>query len=108
MKQRHRRKPGSHQPLVTGVAWYTSSEWARVKATAVDRERFEASFEEWSAMAEKALSDLRKSGVTAQKCLIDADELRNWCAEKGVENDASSRARFVSEKLRSQDHAGGA
>jgi hypothetical protein len=93
--------------VVTGVAWYTSSEWARVKATAVDPERFEASFDDWVAMAEKALVDLRKAGLAAQKCLISANELGNWCAEKGVENDAAGRARFVSEKLNSTSHAGG-
>jgi len=94
--------------MVTGVAWYTSSEWARVKATALDPERFEASFEEWFAMAEKALADLRKAGVDAQKYLVSAQELREWCAEKGVSNDAAARSRFVSEKLRSHSHAGGA
>jgi hypothetical protein len=99
---------GNQQPLVTGVAWYTSSEWARVKATAVDPERFEVSFEEWVAMAEKALADIRKAGVAAQKCLIDADEFREWCVAKGVQNNAAARAEFVSEKVRSHGHAGGA
>lgn len=107
-KPRRRKAPERRQPLVTGVAWYTSSEWARVKATAVDPDRFEASFDEWVAMAEEALADLRKAGVAAQKCLINADELREWCAAKRVSNDAAARAHFVSEKLRSQSHAGDA
>jgi hypothetical protein len=103
-----RESPAKRQPLVTGVAWYTSSDWARVRATAVDPDRFEASFDDWVAMAEKALADLRQAGVAAQKCLVDAEELREWCAAERVSNDAAARARFVSEKLRSHSHAGGA
>jgi hypothetical protein len=102
-----RHNPENQQPLVTGVAWYTSAEWPRVKATAVDPERFEGSFDEWVAMAEKVLADIRKAGVAAQKCLVNADELREWCAEKGVANDAAARARFVSEKVKSHSHDGG-
>jgi hypothetical protein len=91
-----------------GVAWYTSSEWSRVKAAAVDPERFEASFEDWLAMAEGTLVTLRKAGVAAQKCLVGADELRAWCLENGLENNAAARARFVSEQLMPRNHTGGA
>jgi hypothetical protein len=94
--------------MITGVAWYTSSDWSRVKATAVDPERFEATFEEWVAMANEALAKLKNSGVVAQKYLIDADDFLGWCKEKGIENDAAARARFVSERLRSGRHPGGA
>ena len=103
-----RYRSDSRQLLVTGVAWYTSSEWARVKAAAVDPDRFEATFAEWEAMAEKALADLRKAGLLAQKCLVTAEELEKWCVTQGTRNDAAARARFVSEKLRSGVHAGGA
>ena len=58
-------------------------------------------------MAEGTLANLRTAGVVAQKCLINADELRAWCQEKGVENDAGARARFVSEQLMSRNRASG-
>ena len=91
----------SRRTVITGMAWYTPSEWARVKTTAVDPERFEATFAEWEAMAEGGLAELRKAGLLAQKCLIDAAELEKWCAARGARNDAAARAEFVSEKLRS-------
>lgn len=94
--------------MVTGVAWYTSSEWARVRATAVDQERFEASFDEWLAMAEKALADLQRAGVRAQKYPINAEQFLQWCAAQRLNNDAAARSRFVAEKLRSDSDAGGA
>jgi hypothetical protein len=59
-------------------------------------------------MAEQALIDLRKAGIVAERCLVKADELREWCLAKGVENDAGARARFVSEQLRSRNRGSGA
>jgi len=104
----HRQNAGRRRSPVTGVAWYTESEWSRVRSTTIDPDRFEASFGEWSAMAEKALVDLRKAGIVAEKCLINADELHAWCLAKGIKNDAGARARFVSEQLSSRNRGSGA
>lgn len=71
-----------------------------MKATALDPERFEATFEEWVAMANQALANLKNAGVVAQKFLIDAEAFRTWSQENGVANDAATRARFVTEQIR--------
>lgn len=84
------------QPLPTvAVAWYTESEWARVKATATDPERFEASFKEWQAMAEDAVADIRKAGVVLEKYFIKADQLLAWCMLHNLENNSDARTEFV-------------
>ena len=103
-----RQSAENRGPLVTGVAWYTPSEWSRVKATAADPERFEATFDDWVAMANEALAKLKNAGVDAQKALIDADEFLAWCQDNSLRNDAATRARFVTEQLRSRNNASGA
>lgn len=101
--RRLRKKKRDRTRIVTGVCWYTESQWVRVKKTATDPERFEATFDEWSAMAEDALLELRKAGIIPVKVLIDPDEFSAWCKGKSKRNNASARARYVSEQLRRAD-----
>jgi len=102
------RKPTLHQrlkakkrsqTLVIGLTWYTEETWAQVKATATDPECFEDTFEKWKAMAIAARREFQRSGVRALECQIIPDELSAWCALHGQENNSTSRAEFVSEKL---------
>ena len=85
-----------------GVSWYTESEWAKVKATAEDAERFEPTYVEWVAMVEEGMVKMRQAGIAPEKVLITADELLVWCRLTGKTNNGSNRAQFVSEKLRNQ------
>lgn len=101
--QRRRQKKHDRKRIVTGVCWYTESQWARIKETATDPERFEATYEEWSAMAEGELLHLSKAGIIPAKVLIDPDEFFAWCKEKSRPNDASARAEYVSRQLRRAD-----
>jgi len=90
-----------------GVAWYTESEWALVKAAATDPERFEATYEEWVQMAEKSLLNFLAAGIVPNKEFISANELLAWCLAHGKKNDSGARAQFVSEKG-SKRHQSGA
>ncbi|MFA6972533.1 MAG: hypothetical protein WC208_14210 [Gallionella sp.] len=96
--QRLRAKKRS-QSLLIGVTWYTEESWAQVKATAADPECFEASFQKWKAMAIKAQREFLRSGVRAIGYHIIPQEFFAWCALNSQENNATSRAEFVSEKL---------
>jgi hypothetical protein len=93
-------------PTVIGVTWYTEAEWARVKATAADPDRFEATFAEWEAMATESLLSLMRGGITLEKVFVSAEEFEAWRKASSKDNDASSRAEFVSERLRSQHGSG--
>jgi len=101
-----RRQDSASQGSAVGVAWYTSSEWSRVKAAAADPERFEDSFEEWVVIAEDALVQLQRAGLSAEKFLVDADELAKWCVDNRLENNSSARAGFVSEQLQARNRDG--
>lgn len=102
------RKPTLHQrikaksrslSLLVGVTWYNEASWAEVKATAIDPECFEDSFEKWKAMAVKARREFQRSGVRALVCLIDPQEFADWCALNGQDNSATARAEYVSAVL---------
>ena len=88
---------GSAEQLQVGVGWYTAEEWRKVKASAKDPERFEATFEEWLAMAEESLAQFRANGINAERSYVVASELLAWCLVKGKANEALSRAEFVSQ-----------
>ncbi|UCV15504.1 hypothetical protein [Quatrionicoccus australiensis] len=87
------------QSLVIGVTWYTEETWARVKATATDPDCFEDSFAKWKAMAVAARRNFQRSGVLALECQIVPEEFSAWCLANNQENNSTSRAEFVSEKL---------
>jgi hypothetical protein len=101
-----RRHDSASQAPAVAVAWYTSSEWSRVKAAAADPERFEDSFEEWLVIAEDALVKLRSGGMSAERFFVNADELAKWCVENRLENNSSARARYVSEQLQARKRDG--
>ncbi|MEP7298356.1 MAG: hypothetical protein ABI702_19400 [Burkholderiales bacterium] len=92
--------------MQVGVGWYTKSEWAKVKAAAVDTERFEETYAEWIQMAELALVELQATGVFAERSYIKATELLAWCLAHNKPNDGASRAEFVSEQERKNQEAG--
>ena len=91
------------QSLVIGVTWYTEETWAQVKASATDPECFEDSFPEWKAMAVAARRNFQRSGVLALECQIIPAEFFAWCALNKQENNSTSRAEYVSEKLSATD-----
>lgn len=87
------------QLLIVGVTWYTEETWAQVKATATDPKCFEESFQRWKAMAIAARSEFQRSGVRAVECQIIPYDFFAWCVLNSQDNNATSRAEFVSEKL---------
>ena len=92
-----RKKNLRRQPPSLGVCWYTEAAWSRIKAEAVDPERFEATYAEWAAMADAALDDLIKTGLQPVKVLVEANAFKAWCVAHNKPNDAASRAAFVAE-----------
>jgi hypothetical protein len=107
LKQRLRAQRLTRASPVVGVAWYSADQWADVRASATDAERFESSYSEWLKMAEDALRDLELAGMTPVKVLVKASELAAWCLVHGKPNNAGARAQFTSEKMGSRSDADG-
>jgi hypothetical protein len=87
------------QALLIGVTWYTEETWAQIKATATDPNCFESSFEKWKTMAVKAQREFLRSGIHAIQCHLIPEDFFAWCTLNNQENNATSRAEYVSEKL---------
>ena len=87
------------QTLLIGVTWYTEETWDLVKASASDPEVFEASFVKWKAVAISARREFQRAGVRAVEFHIIPLKFSAWCMLNNRENNAQSRAEFVSEKL---------
>ena len=98
LQQRIRAKSRS-QAMLVGVVGYTAETWAQMKATASDPQCFEDSFEQWHATAVAARRSFLRSGVRAIEYQIDPAAFADWCAQHRRENNANSRAEFVSETL---------
>jgi len=98
--ERLRANKGSGQAMAVGLCWYTETGWARVKETATDPQRFEATYEEWCTMAEESLLDFVAVGVSPVKVTLDPDEFAAWCKRYRRKNNASTRATYVSARLR--------
>jgi len=98
LQQRLKAKNRS-QSLIVAVTWYTEETWTQVKASAIDPECFEASFQQWEATAVKARREFQRSGVRAIECQIIPEEFFEWCTQNSQENNSTSRAEFVSAKL---------
>lgn len=96
---RLRMKKALRQPPKLGVCCYTEEEWIKIKLEAVDPERFEATYQEWVSMADRALEDMKQTGLNPIKVIVRADELRQWCKIHKKEISAASRSAFVTELL---------
>jgi len=86
--------------VVIGFAWYRRDQWPLLRSVAADYDKLEETYDEWAAVVDKTVADLRCKGVRAKKVDIDVDELLTWCKQNGCRLDGQARGAFVSEKLR--------
>jgi len=83
-----------------GFAWYTRGQWQRLREIAHDREVLDDTYEDWRQAAERAVADLRSTGVTVQKVFINVEEAAAWCAKRRRRFNSAARSAFVIELLR--------
>jgi hypothetical protein len=86
--------------VVTGIAWYSSEQWAELRRVASDPEELETTYEEWQAVIKRAVPDFIKAGYKLVKVPVDLTELADWCRRRGRLIDADARAQYVVETLR--------
>ena len=85
---------------VTGCAWYRADQWERLREISVDREKLGDTYEEWVANAKKALREMRKAGIHAEKVEVDVEELLAWCRAEGRDVDGKARSQYAAEMVR--------
>lgn len=99
-------RSGKATEVVAGIAWYFPEQWALLLDVSVDRDSLEATHEAWVRLAETAMFDLKRSGITPRKVSVDVEKLVAWCTAQNRPVDGAARAEFV-QKLLSQKGANG-
>ena len=85
--------------VFVAFCWYQREEWEKLKATAVDKDALDDSYDEWKTNATSAIKDLRNDGQLIQKVKINIDRLEAWCEDNGLENNSAARSRYAGEML---------
>jgi len=89
------RKP----EIVAGIAWFRADQWQLLRSLSADVDELEETYEEWVAIAEKAIEDLARQGVFARKVDVDVNELQRWCSAQKRPLDSSARAQYAAAHL---------
>ena len=103
MRRNRRKTRGSSKEYVetaSGVAWYDRDQWQHLRQVAADPEVLEESYDDWVAMAEKAIRELEASGMIIERVPVDTTDLVAWCSEQNRPIDGSARAEFAARQLR--------
>jgi hypothetical protein len=92
--------------IIGRLAWYHPEQWARLLEVSVDRDSLEKTHDEWLCLAEKAMFDFKRTGISPQKVYIDIEELIAWCKVKKRPVNAAARAEFAQILLKRKMEAG--
>ena len=95
------RKP----EIVAGIAWFRADQWQLLRSLSTDADELEKTYEEWVAIAEKAVQDLARQGVFARKVDVDVNELQRWCSAQKRPLDSSARAQYAAAHLPDSQNA---
>ena len=78
-------------PVVVGVAWYSPSQWKRLREVSADPNQLEQTHHEWVATYERTTRELAAQGLTVVKAPIAVSELEKWCRERNLTIDGAAR-----------------
>jgi hypothetical protein len=94
------KKSSNESQIVTGVAWYRPEQWERLREVSEDVDNLEETYDAWRKTAEQLIRDGIPTDVRVEKIDVDVEEVLAWCNFHGLPMNASSRSRFVSERVR--------
>ena len=94
------KKKSNESKIITGVAWYRPEQWERLREVAEDVDNLEETYDAWLKTAEQMIRDGIPSDVQVERVDIDVEEVLAWCNVHSLPMNASSRSRFVSERVR--------
>ena len=80
---------------VMAVATYSREQWDKLIEVADDRNDLESSWEEWKAVKEEAIANIRRQGFEPIEIPVDVDALQEFCQKRGLRNDSEARAEYA-------------
>ncbi len=99
------KKTTNESRIVTGVAWYRPEQWERFREVSEDVENLEETYDAWLQTAERMIRDGIPADLHVEKVDIDVEEVLAWCNTNGLPMNATSRSRYVSERVRQKYEA---
>lgn len=77
------------------LAWFPQAGFAEFRAAQADAERIPLRWEEWRERIEKQLQARGLSLAACQRVDLDLDQLRTFCAARGLRMDSTGRSTFA-------------
>jgi hypothetical protein len=77
------------------IAYYRKEDWSRFIESIDDKMKMQNKWEEWHADYLKTKTTLILHGFTVKDVIVDINELKDYCKERGIKNDGSARSQFV-------------
>lgn len=82
---------------IIGIAWFDENDWEEWRKISDDK--LEDKFDDWLVEASLSKSKLEDQGFTVKQVNISPTNFKNWCKNKNIKLDSSSRSQYVSELL---------
>jgi hypothetical protein len=80
------------------MAYYRKEDWKRFLKSIDDRKSMHETWEEWHEAYSNAKKELILKGFSVKDVIIDIDELKEYCREKGIKNDGNARSMYASSR----------
>ena len=103
MAKRQVRAQTPAAPMNVAVAWYDSTQWAKLKLIAEDADNLDDTYEAWQRNAKNLERGLRQKGIEIQRVSIDVDALVIWCKSPKKRITGEARSAYAAELAASLD-----
>lgn len=78
-----------------GIPWYSRDDYPKLREIFDDGDKLPASFSDWLKGVQRFKDEKERDGFGVVKAHIDPDTFPTWCAERGLNVDASARIKFA-------------
>ncbi len=89
-------------PTEIGLGWYRREDWDRLLRMFPDRDKLHDTYDEWLKDVLKGEKMVKRKGNLVKRIIVDPDELAAWCALRGLQPVAATRAEYVCEKMQNE------
>ena len=86
--------------MVLGIGFYKREQWSQLLDTASDSYILEKSYDDWMNTLDASIEKIRAHDIEPVLVDIDINELLAFCKEQGLQNNAETRAKFISKQSR--------
>ncbi len=79
------------------LAYYRKKDWRKFLKLIDDRESMHDTWKEWHKSYLKAKHRLTSQGLVVNDFVVDLNELRKYCSNRGLKIDGKAQSQFVSD-----------